>query len=173
MTDTLAALRVLLRKLTGCSDGDKRDLVCTPCGGNYGCVESWVVAVNGSPARGTFFIGQNHYSYADDVFFICQDKSRRLGAEQARIVRAFEAEYLGPQHMRITEAKVKTIRPREYDNPRAKAICEATLPGGGVSDRADEPAPNGAGDRSVPGLGEAVVGPELTSSMEVLGMGHV
>jgi hypothetical protein len=91
---SLNDFRLLLSKLTGNPDIVSRELICTPCGGNYGSLAAWVVSVNGSPPKGIIFIGQCRYSNADDVFLIYGAKSKRLGFAQANIVRRFEAVHL-------------------------------------------------------------------------------
>ncbi len=111
MEEILNTFRKLLTELTKCGDVSKREIICTPCGGNYGTVEAWVVAVNGSPARGTFFIGQNKYTGADDIFFIYNGRSRRVGSAQAKIVRDFEREFLSEErHPMLDKVFVKSIQ---------------------------------------------------------------
>lgn len=78
----------LFEKLTRCSDTRQRELICTPCGGNYGSVAYWVIAVNGSPPRGTILFG-SHYDLPPDIFFIDQCRSRRLGQSQCGVVKDF------------------------------------------------------------------------------------
>ncbi len=108
---TLSELRQLLHHLHGSriNDTDSRAIHCTPCGGNYGKVEAWVVAVEGSPARGTLFIGQNHYTGGDDVFYISDGRSKRIGAAQAEIVRRFEAAHLGKRHSMMSQVESLVI----------------------------------------------------------------
>jgi hypothetical protein len=54
MLDAAVARRMrdVFEALTRCSDTRQRELVCTPCGGAYGEVAYWMIAVNGSPPRG-------------------------------------------------------------------------------------------------------------------------
>jgi hypothetical protein len=96
--DTVSAtlfLRKMMKRLTRCSDLYARPIICTPIGGCYGKISAWVVTVEGTPPRGTLFIGQSRY-IPDDVFFIDQDRCRRLGMNDAEIVREFEAAILIP-----------------------------------------------------------------------------
>src|SRR4051812_48176811 len=82
------ATNIPLRDLAG------REVVCTPCGGNYGCVAYWLLAVNGSPPRGTILFDANGYT-PTIAFLIDAERSRRLGAAQARIVEVFVRRFLG------------------------------------------------------------------------------
>src|SRR5262245_21326521 len=74
-------LNDLFEKLTHCGDTRERELVCTPCGGNYGSVAYWVIAVNGSPPRGTILFG-GHFDSPADIFFFDQSRGRHLGQQQ-------------------------------------------------------------------------------------------
>ena len=100
----LAELRKLLFHLTGCRDGDNRDLVCTPCGGNYGHVEVWVVAVRGTPARGLLVIGHGNY-----IFFIDRGRCRHLGSRPAEIVSRFSELWLPGPHVPLDDVAATII----------------------------------------------------------------
>ena len=99
--DSEQEIRSLLQKLVGAKDGTDpaafgRDLVCTPCGGNYESVAAWLIAVNGSPPRG-MLVYNPHFDIPIQAFFIDVDRSRKLGDAQARIVRRFADEHLAEQ----------------------------------------------------------------------------
>lgn len=71
-------------------DFEGRELVVSPFDGHYG-LAGWIIAVNGSPPRGVVVsleTRERRYMPAS-VFYLEMDKSRRLGAAQASIVRKF------------------------------------------------------------------------------------
>lgn len=96
MTDAERELRLLALKLYGRTDfddsilvsaypgGKPRELCCTPYEGAYG-VAGHVVAVNGSPPRGTFVTT----AYDGVVYINAEGKSRKIPEGQADIVHAF------------------------------------------------------------------------------------
>jgi hypothetical protein len=86
-----------------------RDLICTPCGGNYGTVVWWAVVLNGSPAKGTLFLGENRYREDNDVFYVYGGRSKRLGVKQAEIARRFQDAYLSPNGSLIENALTTSI----------------------------------------------------------------
>lgn len=101
MTTSEKDLRVLLQGLGGYRDGNEgaafgRDLVCTPCGGHYGSVAAWVIAVNGSPPRG-MIVYNPHFDIPITAYWVGVEKSRRLGNGQAKVVKKFADEHLGEQ----------------------------------------------------------------------------
>jgi hypothetical protein len=67
---------------------DCREIVCTPCGGNYEQVAYWLIAVNGSPPCGTIV-----YDPEVEWAYLIACKPRRLGDEQTRVVKAFLEHY--------------------------------------------------------------------------------
>lgn len=77
-------------------DMDGREIVVTPFDGAYGNA-GVVIALNGSPPRGVIVVLENrnkhnyHRNYAP-IFYLTESSSRRLGARQVDIVRAFLAE---------------------------------------------------------------------------------
>lgn len=65
-----------------------RDLICSEFGGAYGRA-GWVFCLEGSPPRGTIVCMETEaYTYMPPaIFFLEQDRSRRVGEAQAEIVR--------------------------------------------------------------------------------------
>ena len=80
------AVEAICVKLWG-KDVLDREIICTPCDGAYG-LAWWVVAVNGSPPRGTLVLSENQISpdpsFAS-VFLIADDDfCRKLRGRSAK-----------------------------------------------------------------------------------------
>jgi hypothetical protein len=70
-----------------------RELIATPYLGAYGLAGA-ILAVNGSPPRGTIVVDYS-FDYPMSVFYINQARSRRLGEQQARMVKRFAVRLFG------------------------------------------------------------------------------
>lgn len=69
-----------------------RKIVVTQYDGNYGNA-GLVIALNGSPPRGTIILAESRHDIGfwipPKVFYIVDEKSRRMGDKQSQVVREF------------------------------------------------------------------------------------
>jgi hypothetical protein len=103
MTNTVKELMQLFVKLyyprrihegyaQACAEYQRRDLVCTPYGGNYGRLAGWVVCVNGSPPKGTLI---SSVEGPDEVpTFFLAGTAKRMREKEDKIIQAFYNEHL-------------------------------------------------------------------------------
>jgi hypothetical protein len=91
----LQALYKLLAEATGWGwhQVRGREVVCTPVGGHYEHVAYWVLALNGSPPRGTILYPARR-DIGGPAFLINQQSARRLGEQQQDVVEEFVRTYL-------------------------------------------------------------------------------
>jgi len=89
-------VRELIAKACKCDtpiDTVGRAMICTPCGGDYGAVTAWVIAIEGSPPRGMLFVSSMRGHF--DTFAVNAGKSRALGSRQHTIVGRLLTDVLG------------------------------------------------------------------------------
>ena len=91
----LRALLFRLRYGRGGADPGfhKRELVCTPCGGEYSGVGSWMIAVNGSPPKGCLVILAPSYLHRSIFLDSYGSRVKRLGPKDDFIVKRFAARF--------------------------------------------------------------------------------
>ncbi len=93
--ETLVAIRELLVRLVGTHECRTRELVCTPCAGRYTEVAAWVLAVNGSPPRGMFFVDARPYLGGHIVHFSLDGHMQKMRTKQSKVVSDFLQTWFG------------------------------------------------------------------------------
>ena len=70
------------------SDVLGRDIILNPCFGGYENPSHWFISIQGSPPRGCLVV-DIHYDIPQCVFLILAEKSRRVGDQQGKKIKAF------------------------------------------------------------------------------------
>lgn len=121
--EVLLQFRTLVSHLTGISlkQLSNREVVCTPCGGNYGQVAYWLLVINGSPPRGAIVYRPSTEVDGPCATLVeCDSRSKRLGDAQCNIIREFAKTFLHKGNNgfhSLEDARIKIVNGKRAGYP--------------------------------------------------------